>query len=147
MTTTLTPKTTIDEARVEQFAGRLLTDLAGAATIAMTAIGDRLGLYRALAGSGPQTAEQFAADTGLEPRLLTEWLAAQTVAGYVAFDPQNGTYELPAEHAMVLSEADSPAFLVPAADLIAAQYLMLERLELTFRTSRTRYPCNLWGCV
>src|SRR3712207_9385208 len=93
MTTTTAPQ--IDEARVEAFVGQLMTDLAGAATTAMTVIGDRLGLYRAMTGVGPVTAARLAGATGLHPRLLTEWLAAQTVAGYLTYDPVDGTYELP----------------------------------------------------
>jgi hypothetical protein len=84
-TTARTPE--IDEARVEAFAEQLFTDLAGAATTVMTVVCDRLGLYAAMAGTGPTTAADLAATTGLHPRLVTEWLASQTVSGYVTHDP------------------------------------------------------------
>jgi SAM-dependent methyltransferase len=130
-TTASTPA--IDDARVEAFAEQFLTDLAGAASTAMTVIGDRLGLYRTLTGRGPTSAAELAAATGLHPRLVTEWLASQTVSGYVIHDSATGTYELPAEHAMVLAEPDSPAYVVAAAEIVTGQYLTLTQLEAAFR--------------
>lgn len=130
---TITETSAIDESRVEAFVETLLTDLAGAGTSVMTVIGDRLGLYSAMTGAGPCTATELAAATGLHPRLVTEWLAAQTVSGYVVHDPAAGTYRLPAEHAIVLAEPDSPAYLVGAAEIVAGQYLLLDALEAAFR--------------
>ena len=132
---TRTPATTpaVDEDVTEAFAERFLTDLAGAATTAMTVLGDRLGLYRAMAGTCPVTATGLADTTGLHPRLVTEWLAAQTVSGYVTYDPAAGTYALPAEHAMVLVDTDSPAHVIGAAEIVASQYGTLTALEIAFR--------------
>jgi SAM-dependent methyltransferase len=131
--TTETASQSIDDARVEGFVDRYLHDLAGAATTVMTVVGDRLGLYEALTGAGPVTARALAATTGLHERLVTEWLAAQTVSGYVTYDPDALEYELPAEHALVLSVADSPAYLVAAAEIVAGQYQSLGQLEDAFR--------------
>ena len=136
MTTTAaipSPPPSINETCVESFIGQLLTDFAGAASTAMTVIGDRLGLYRAMTGAGPLTTAELAAAAGVNERLVTEWLAAQTVSGYVIHSPEAGTYELPAEHAMVLSLPDSPAYVVAAAEIIAGQYLTLDHLEDAFR--------------
>lgn len=130
---TTAPTPEVDDARVEAFAEQFLTDLAGAASTVMTVIGDRLGLYAALAGRGPATAAELAAATGTHPRLVTEWLAAQTVSGYVTHDPAAGTYALPLEHAMVLAEPDSPAYVVGAAEIVNGQYLTLNELEAAFR--------------
>lgn len=132
MTTTANPPQ-IDEAKVEQFVGRLLTDFAGASTTALTVIGDRLGLYRAMNGSGRCTAAQLAADTGLHPRLIAEWLATQTVSGYVTYDPATATYHLPDEHAMVLAQPGSPADVMGQTEIIASQYATLEHLERALR--------------
>ncbi|MGP4044628.1 class I SAM-dependent methyltransferase [Streptomyces sp. 2A115] len=137
----------VDEDRVEQFVGRILTDFAGAASTAMTVLGDRLGLYTAMTGAGPLTAEALAAATGLQPRLVTEWLACQTVSEYVTYDPTTGTYELPAEHAAVLSVADSPAYVIGAADVIAGQYLGLDRLAQAFRADGGVDYGSLPSCV
>src|ERR1700712_4134384 len=93
----------IDPAAVEAFVGRVLTDFAGAASTAMTVIGDRLGLFEAMTGTGPISAEELSAATLLNPRLVTEWLASQVVSGYLTFDGDTDRYLLPTEHAMVLS--------------------------------------------
>lgn len=135
MTATTATTSQIDQERVEQFAGQLVNDFAAAAATAMTVIGDRLGLYQAMTGAGPVTTAGLAAATGLDQRLVTEWLAAQTVSGYVTYHPAAGTYELPAEHAMVLADPESPAYIVPAGEVIAAQYLTLEHLEQALRNS------------
>jgi SAM-dependent methyltransferase len=123
----------IDAAAVEAFAGRVLTDFAGAASTAMTLIGDRLGLYEAMTGAGPTRATELAGRTRLHPRLVTEWLSAQTVSGYLRHDPSADTYELPDEHAMALSVVASPAYVIGAAEVIAGQYATLAQLESAFR--------------
>ncbi len=123
----------VDEARVEAFVERLLGDLAGTSTTLMTIVGDRLGLYGAMTGVGPITADALARATGLHGRLVTEWLAAQTVAEYVHYDPDAATYELPAEHAAVLSDPDSPAYLVAASAVVGGLFATLDELERAFR--------------
>jgi SAM-dependent methyltransferase len=128
------PTPDIDPDLVEAFAGRVITDFAGAAATAMTLIGDRLGLFEAMTGAGPLTASELAARTGLQPRLVREWLAAQVVSGYLTYHPGTDDYELPLEHAMALSIAASPAFVIGAAEVIAGQYATLNRLESAFRT-------------
>ncbi|MEV1076737.1 class I SAM-dependent methyltransferase [Streptomyces sp. NPDC050211] len=138
------------EAQVEAFLGRLITDFAGAAGTAMTILGDRLGIYRAMTGAGPLSAADLAKTTGLHPRLVTEWLAAQTVSEYVVHDVRADTYELPAAHAAVLADVDSPAYVIGAADVIAGQYLALGDLEHAFRTDgaldySAQHPCVFSG--
>ena len=124
----------IDPGAVEAFVGRVLTDFAGAASTAMTIIGDRLGLFEAMTGSGPVSAEELAATTGLNRRLVTEWLASQAVSGYVTYDGDTDRYLLPPEHALVLSVAASPAYIVGAAEVVAGQYATLRHLESALRT-------------
>ncbi|WP_328467798.1 class I SAM-dependent methyltransferase [Actinoplanes sp. NBC_00393] len=122
---------TIDEARVEAFVGQFVTDIAGAATTVMTVLGDRLGLYRAMTGAGPVTADKLAAQTGLHPRLVTEWLKQQAVSGYLTVD--GDTFELPLEHALALSVVDSPAHIVAAGEIITGHFLSLDQVEAAFR--------------
>lgn len=123
----------IDEAGVEAFVERFLTDAAGTSTTLMTIVGDRLGLYEAMTGAGPIRADELAHATGLHPRLVTEWLAAQTVAEYVRYDPSTATYELPAEHAAVLSVPDSPAYVVAATAIVGGLFATVDQLERAFR--------------
>jgi hypothetical protein len=131
MTDTTPTTQDLDPARVEAFAGRLLGDFAGAGTTAMTVLGDRLGLFGALTGAGPVSAGKLAATTGLNPRLVTEWLKAMAVSGYLTV--AGDTFELPMEHALTLSVVDSPAYVVGGADIITGFYLRLDRLEQAFR--------------
>jgi SAM-dependent methyltransferase len=137
--------TQIEQARVEAFAGQLLNDFAGAGTTALTVLGDRLGLYRALTGAGPATAAKLAATTGLNPRLVTEWLTAQTVSGHLTSDGE--TFELPAEHALALSVVDSPAYVIGGADIIAGYYLTLDKLEEAFRGDGGLAYGEMPGCL
>jgi 2-polyprenyl-3-methyl-5-hydroxy-6-metoxy-1,4-benzoquinol methylase len=136
MTNTLTHTIApVDPATVQAFAGQVLTDFAGAATTAMTVIGQRLGLLEAMTGTGPVSAEQLAASTELNQRLVTEWLASQVVSGYLTYDEDADRYLLPVEHAMVLSVSESPAYLVGAAEVVTGQYATLDHLESAFRTN------------
>lgn len=131
-TTQSDSKEALDEARVELFAERLLNDAASTSTTLMTIIGDRLGLYEALSGAGPLGADELARVAGLNARLVTEWLAAQTVAGYVMYDPDGLTYELPAEHAAVLADTDLPAYIVAATTIVGGLFQTLDHLERAF---------------
>ncbi|MDN3021894.1 class I SAM-dependent methyltransferase [Streptomyces sp. S.PB5] len=134
----------------ESFLERVVTDFAGAAGTLTTVLGDRLGLYETMAGAGPLTVDGLAHKTGLDSRLLREWLAAQTVSAYVVHDPDAGTYELPDAHAAVLAQADSPAYLAGAGDIIAGHYLALAEVEQAFRTDgalsyAAQHPCMFSG--
>ena len=118
MTTTETNR--IDEARLEAFVGQAVTDMGAAISGLLLHIGDRLGLYQAMAGAGPVTAPALAARTGTAERYVREWLGNQAAGGYVVYDPVDGTFELPAEHAMVVADEDSPVFLAGAFEAIAS---------------------------
>ena len=123
----------MDPTRIEAFAAQVFGDLAAAMGSAMTSLGGKLGFYQAL-DAAPRTPEELAAATGTEPRLVREWLASQRAAGYVAFEAASGRYVLPAEHAFVLAQPDSPAFLTPAFDVTSAIWRAEERLVESFRT-------------
>jgi SAM-dependent methyltransferase len=120
-----TPATTAADtglAEIEQFAGRLVGDLAAAWTVVSAHIGDRLGLYRALA-EGPGTSSDISARTGCHERLVAEWLDGQVAAGIVASSDRRDSprrYHLPDAHAAVLAIETSPAFLGSAGGVLAA---------------------------
>src|SRR5689334_7298132 len=88
-----------DEAAVERFVGKALGDLAGTMAVLLAGIGDRVGLFRALADGGPRTADDVARRADIDPRYTAEWLAGMTAAGYLTVDPSSGTYALPPGHA------------------------------------------------
>jgi SAM-dependent methyltransferase len=126
--------THVDQARLEQFAGQAVTDMAAAISGLLVHIGDRLGLYRAMAGAGPVTPEALADQTGTASRYVREWLSNQAAGGYVTYRPLDGTFELPAEHAAVLADEDSPMFLGGAYEGIASCYSDYQRFIDAFRT-------------
>jgi SAM-dependent methyltransferase len=139
MTTTQTPRTPTTEPdldRVLAFAQQVGGMLAGGATAAMMVVGDRVGLYAALAQSGPTTPEQLAERTGTAPRYVTEWLAQQAAVGFLQHDAEDGTFTLPPEHAAVLASDDSPAAMIGAAPLISGMHRRTEEVADAFRTGR-----------
>jgi 2-polyprenyl-3-methyl-5-hydroxy-6-metoxy-1,4-benzoquinol methylase len=78
---------------------------------ALVVMGDKLGLYRALAGAGPLAPAELAQRTGTAERYVREWLNAQAAGGYVEYDRDSGRYTLPPEQAAALTDPDSPAYL------------------------------------
>jgi SAM-dependent methyltransferase len=126
--------TTIDFTRVEMFAGQLATELGAALNAALIDIGDRVGLYRALADGAALTAGELAERTGTHERYVREWLNAQAAGGIVAYEPGADTYTLPAEHAAVLADEDSPAFLIGHFQSAVAAIESRGRIAECFRT-------------
>jgi SAM-dependent methyltransferase len=125
---------TLDEERLEQFQGLAVAEASAAQSAACCYLGDVLGLYRAMDGAGPLTASQLAEATDTHERYVREWLANQAAGGYVVHHADGGTFELPAEHAAVLSDPDSPAHLAGIFPVIAAVWASVDRAVEAFRT-------------
>jgi 2-polyprenyl-3-methyl-5-hydroxy-6-metoxy-1,4-benzoquinol methylase len=125
---------TIDESKLEAFLGQVFGDLAACYGGVMVSLGDRLGLYDSLNGAGPLTSAEVAERSGCTERYVREWLNSQTAAGYVEYDPETATYELPPEHAAVLADNDSPTLLTPAFNVPASMWLDEEQAIRAFRT-------------
>ncbi|MGV9709317.1 class I SAM-dependent methyltransferase [Gordonia sp. NPDC003424] len=96
---------------VDAFTGRVLGDTSATATLALTLIGDRLGLFRSLAIDGPATSGVLAARTGTQERYVREWLAGLHAAGYLTYDVPTTEYTLPAAHRPTLVDEPGPSFL------------------------------------
>lgn len=126
--------TEIDIQQVGAFAQQVGGMLAGGATAAMMVVGDRLGLYTALAESGPSTSSELARTTGTSERYVREWLAQQAAVGFVRYDPEWATFELPPDHAAVLASDESPAAMIGAAPLISGLHRRTDELADAFRT-------------
>jgi SAM-dependent methyltransferase len=109
--TVIAEPTTVDEQKLMEFVFRAVDEVGAALNAALVVMGDKLGLYRALAEAGPVTPAELAERTGTAERYVLEWLNAQAAGGYVTYDPQGGTYMLPAEQAVALTDASSPAYL------------------------------------
>jgi len=101
----------IDEAKLEQFVFRAVEEVGATINTALVVMGDRLGLYRALAGAGGLTPAELAQRAEVSERYVREWLNAQAAGGFVEYDPATGTYTLPPEQTVALTQEESPAFL------------------------------------
>ena len=125
--------TTIDEAKLEAFMGQAVTDMGAIISAPLFLIGEKLGLYKAMAHAGPLTSEQVAERAGAAERYVREWLRNQAAGGYVTYDPDADTYELPDEQALALADEDSPFYILGAYELIASLYADEDRLREAFR--------------
>src|SRR5881398_2831292 len=108
---TVTEPVAIDGEKLEQFVFRAVDEIGATLNTALVVMGDKLGLYRALAGAGPLTPAELADRTGTAERYVREWLNAQAAGGYVEYDPASGRYTLPPEQALALTNPDTPAYL------------------------------------
>jgi 2-polyprenyl-3-methyl-5-hydroxy-6-metoxy-1,4-benzoquinol methylase len=101
----------IDPDKLMQFVFRAVGEVGATLNTALVVMGDRLGLYHALAGAGPLSPAELAERTGTAERYVREWLNAQAAGGYVDYDPDSGRYTLPPEQAVALTDTQSPAYL------------------------------------
>ena len=126
----------INEEKLNQFMQNAVNDLGASFHAAMVVIGEKLGLYKALAEAGPLTPAQLAERTGTAERYVREWLASQAAGGYVTYDPAAGFYSLSEEQAFALADETSPAYL-PGGFLIAVSAIKAEpRIAEAFRTGK-----------
>jgi hypothetical protein len=91
----------IDDKKLQQFLGKMLIDLGAAISVPLVRIGVRLGLYKAMDGSGPMTSAELAGKANISERYAREWLAQNAASGYLSYDPSSRRFELPPEQAMV----------------------------------------------
>jgi SAM-dependent methyltransferase len=131
MTTTVQP---IDQAKLDEFLGRFVGDLGAALSAALVVIGDRLGLYRAMRGGEPVSAEQLAERTGTDPRYVREWLSNQAAGGYVTYDPDGEEFFLSPEQSFALAQEGSPAFIPGAFQVATAAIKDEEKIERAFHS-------------
>jgi SAM-dependent methyltransferase len=119
--------------KLHAFVGQFVTDLGAAVHAGMVVIGEKLGLYKALAGE-PMTAAQLAAKTKTDERYVREWLASQAAGGYVAYDDKTNKFNLNAEQAFTLANENSPAYLPGAFELALGSLAAVPRITESFRT-------------
>jgi len=127
-----TPAINMD--KLNAFMGQVVGELGATVNAGLIVIGDRLGLYKAMAASGPITAAELAEKTGTAERYVREWLNAQAAGGFVEYNPETQRYLLPPEQAMALANEDSPAFVCGAFELATATLRSEAQIESSFRT-------------
>jgi 2-polyprenyl-3-methyl-5-hydroxy-6-metoxy-1,4-benzoquinol methylase len=110
-TTTIDPEKAIDPEKLMAFVFKAVGEVGAVLNGALVVMGDRLGYYRSLADYGPSTAAELAERTSTDQNYAREWLNAQAAGSFVDYDPSTGRYELPAEHAVALTDESSPAFV------------------------------------
>jgi SAM-dependent methyltransferase len=142
------PKLNIDESKLNAFMEKALTDMGAAINTSLILIGDRLGLYKAMAGAGAMTSEELAKKTGTTERYVREWLSAQAAGGYVTFDAESGKFTLPDEQALALAVENSPAFIPGAYQIVASTVLDEPKVREAFKTGDGvgwhEHNCNLF---
>jgi 2-polyprenyl-3-methyl-5-hydroxy-6-metoxy-1,4-benzoquinol methylase len=126
----------LDMARLNEFMGKAVGDMGAAMHAVIALIGDRLGLYKAMADSKPVTPAELATRTGTHERYIREWLNANAASGYVTYDPATQTYTLPPEQAFALAVENSPAYLPGAFQIISSVFHDAGKIEEAFRTGK-----------
>lgn len=131
----------INEDKMHQFLGKVVGDFGASLGSSLAYIGQKLGLYKALAADGPLTSAELAQKTNTNERYVREWLVNQASGGYVEYDAESGRYSLTPEQAVALTDEQSPFFVGGGFFVIKAMTQATERIEDHFRNGGGM----LWG--
>ena len=126
----------IDQDKLHEFLVKAVIDFGATFNAALIRIGDKLGLYKALAARGPQTSAELAKNTGTTERYVREWLSAQAAGGYVTYDSSSGKFHLSEEQAFAMADESSPVFLPGACQVALAAVKAEEQLTERFKTGK-----------
>jgi SAM-dependent methyltransferase len=127
-------ETPLDPAKLEAFVFRAVDEVGATLNAALVVMGDKLGLYRAMAGAGPLDPREIAERAGVAERYVREWLNAQAAGGFVEYDGSSGRYTLPPEQANALTDEQSPAYLPGFFQLALGSVLDSPRITEAART-------------
>src|SRR5919202_4487818 len=135
--TSTSPKIIIDNEKLQQFMGKVLSDFGGAGGCVLGYIGDKLGLYKAMSDFGkPITSQELANITGTSERYIREWLANQAAGGYLTYDSSSQRYILPIEHAQALVNENSPAYVAGGFQIIMSYYRDASKILEAFKKGK-----------
>ena len=121
--------------KLNAFIGQFVTDLGASVHAGMVVIGEKLGLYKALA-ERPMSPTELAAKTQTDERYLREWLSSQAAGGYITYDDTTGKFSLSTEQAFTLANENSPAYLPGAFELALGSLAAVPRIAESFRTGK-----------
>jgi SAM-dependent methyltransferase len=124
----------VDVDKLMAFVFRAVDEVGATLNAALVVMGDRLGLYKAMAGAGPLTPAELAQSTGTAERYVREWLNAQAAGAFIDYDPDTGRYTLPAEQAIALTDESSPAYLPGFFQIALGSVLDSPRITEAART-------------
>ncbi len=122
--------------KLNAFMGKMVSELGGAMNASLMLLGDKLGLYKALAAKGPMNSAELAKATGTSERYVREWLAAQAASGYIEYDAASGKFSMLPEQALALADEDSPVFMGAVGDVVAAAFLDEPKVSEAFKTGK-----------
>jgi 2-polyprenyl-3-methyl-5-hydroxy-6-metoxy-1,4-benzoquinol methylase len=125
-----------NQEKLNALLGKMVGDLGAITTGAAVLLGDRLGLFCALSVGGKMTAEELAASTQTQPRLVREWLSAQAAAGYIEYEEETDRFYLSAEQEQVFVNDDSPAYMAGAFEVVSTLWLDEEKVRQAFRSGK-----------
>lgn len=130
-------RTDIDQTKLMEFMHQTLGDIASSASTILVIIGERLGLYKALAEADiPLTSDELATKTGTVERLVREWLANQVTSGYITYHPNLQRYSLSPEQKLALVDENSPIYILGAFKFIKSYFHDEEEFIKMFRHER-----------
>ena len=130
------PSPAINEAKLHEFVMKAVGEMGAAMNAALIVVGDKLGLYKAMAGAGPLTSAELAAKTQTTERYVREWLSAQAAGGFVEYDAATGKFTLPNEQAMALADEQSPVFLPGFFQMLGSCFRDEPKISEAFRTGK-----------
>lgn len=125
----------VNSDKLNAFMGKMITEVGAAMNASLVLLGDKLGLYRALA-KAPMNSAELASATGTKERYIREWLASQAASGYVEYDSASGKFSMLPEQAMALADEESPVFLGAVGNVIAAAFLDEPKVTDAFKTGK-----------
>jgi SAM-dependent methyltransferase len=138
----------IDSAKQEAFVGQVLANTSAAMVTTLAALGDRLGLFKTLAASGPATSAEIAARAGIVERYAREWLGGMTSAGYVTYDPATRRFALPPEHVAALADEGGRMFVGGVHEMLLSASSVVDRVAEAFRAGggvpQSAYDDRFW---
>jgi 2-polyprenyl-3-methyl-5-hydroxy-6-metoxy-1,4-benzoquinol methylase len=131
----------INEDKMNAFLGKVVGDFGAALSSSLVYIGQKLGLYKALASGQAVTPAELAEKTTTNERYVREWLINQAASGYIDYDAGSGRYSLAPEQAMALADESSPFYVGGGFYVIKAMTHAVSRIEDAFKNGGGM----LWG--
>jgi SAM-dependent methyltransferase len=128
------PSQSINEAKLQEFMMKAVIEMGAAMNVPLVVIGDKLGLYKAMAGAGPVTSAELAAKTGTTERYVREWLSAQAAGGFISYEAAADRYTLAPEQALALADETSPVFLPGFFQVMEATIKSIPKITEAFRS-------------
>jgi SAM-dependent methyltransferase len=126
----------VDDGRLEQVLGQVVTDMGAAVNAVLVMIGDELGLWTAMRDAGPMTVADLSKTTGVNEKYLHEWLAAQAASSYLDYDANAETFTLSPEQALAFADKDSPVYLMGGYHILSSAFHDRDKITEAFREGR-----------